>query len=80
MKMLKEIECRIVDSRPLEPCRAISHRQPDNCRRDFYSKPPRPDFRAKTETNKPGFSSGGLKELIPVQKTYPLGLIMDILA
>jgi hypothetical protein len=80
MKMLKQIECKIVDSRPLEPCRAISHRQPDNCRRDFYAKPPRPGFRAKAETDKAGFFSNGLKELIPSQKTYPLGLVVDLFA
>jgi hypothetical protein len=58
----------------------MSHRHPDNCRRDFYSKPPRPGFRAKTETDQAGFFSDELKKLVPTQKTYPLGLFVDVFA
>jgi hypothetical protein len=79
--MLKQIECKIVESRPLEPCRSISHRQSDNCRQDRFARPPRPDFRDKNEpAPKTGFFSMNPDKPLAFRNTYPVGMIVDILA
>lgn len=78
--MLKQIECTIVESRPLEPCRSISHRQSDNCRQDRYTKPPRPDFREKTQSIPMGLVSDITNKAIAFKNGYPIGMIIDILA
>jgi hypothetical protein len=78
--MLKQIECRIVESRPLEPCRAISHRQSENNRPDNFARPPHPAFREKVQTARRGFFTKELKKHLQEQNSYPLGLMMDIFA
>jgi len=78
--MSKHIECRIVDSRLLEPCRAMSQRQPDNHRRDYLSKPPRLVFRAKIQTVETDFVADKWQKLFKTTKIYPLGLWVDITA
>jgi hypothetical protein len=79
--MLKQIECRIVESRPLEPCRSLSNRQSDNCRQDRFSRPPRPDFREKTPADRPSFFAYNPKKPLATFNTiYPLGMVVDILA
>jgi hypothetical protein len=78
--MLRQVECKIVDSRLLEPCRAISHRQPDNHRREHLSKPPCPVFRAKTKAIETDFVVNECRRPFETVKTYPLGLFVNITA
>jgi hypothetical protein len=78
--MLKQIECTIVESRPLEPCRAISHRQSDNCRQDRFSKPSRPDFREKPRPVQAGFYPDEPKKALQFKAGYPIGMVVDIFA
>lgn len=78
--MPKHIECTIIESRPLEPCRAITHRQSDNRRPDNYAKPLRPHMRDKTQTSRPDYFSTEPINFPKPQDTYPLGLWVDILA
>jgi hypothetical protein len=78
--MLRQVDCKIVDSRPLEPCRALSHRQPDNHRREHLSKPPYPVFRVKTKAIRTDFVVNEYRKPFEAVKTYPLGLFVNITA
>jgi len=78
--MPKQIECRIIESRPLVPCHALSHRQPDNNRRDDFANPSRPQPRQKVQAIRMGFFSSNIKPRLGEQSAYPLGLMVDTLA
>jgi len=78
--MVKQIECITVDSRPLGPCRAISHHQPDNYREDRYSNPPRQNVRGKTSPRPIAIISDNPKKSLAFKDGYPHGMVVNTLA
>ena len=78
--MPKQIECTIIESRPLEPCRAIANRQSDNRRPGNFPRPSRPFLRQKTQTVRPDYFSVKPVNFPKPQDIFPLGLMVDIYA
>jgi hypothetical protein len=76
--MLRHVECRIVESELLEPCRAISPRRVGGNGRENVSKPSRPAFREGCPTREMNFVANSWRHLLTINETYPLGMFVDV--